>query len=176
MTKAKPTHEDLALNALGFSDDEDAAWLAARLAINPGDLAAARQVEEELGVLSALAPEADPPEDLFAAVEAQLDEEAPEGSLTIRAEGGDWFERSSGVWCKILNDGGHGLTTRLLRCEAGSVVPSHRHDHDEELFVLEGDIRFGKLRLTKGDFHLAKASSQHVDAFTDQGCLILVRG
>lgn len=176
MTKAKPTYEDFTLNALGFSDEEDAAWLAQRLAANPGDLVAGRRVEEELGALSMLAPEADPPADLFDAIEKALDDEAPGDTLIVRAEGGDWFERTSGVWCKILNEGRNGVTTRLLRCVAGSIVPSHRHDHDEELFVLEGDIRFGKLRLNKGDYHLSRAASLHVDAMTDQGCLILVRG
>ena len=176
MTKAKPTYEDFALHALGFDDDEDAAWLAERLAASPGDLVAGRRVEEALGALSALAPEAAPPSDLFSAIEAQLDGEAPDNSLTVRAEGGAWFERSPGVWCKILNEHEAGVTTRLLRCEAGGVVPSHRHNSDEELFVLEGDIRIGKLRLGKGDFHLARAASQHVDAVTENGCLVLVRG
>lgn len=176
MTKAKPSYEDLALNALGFSDDEDAAWLTAHLAKTPGDLNAARRVEEGLGALTVLAGDAVPSDDLFTSIEAQLDSEAPEGARTVHSDSGKWFERSSGVWCKILNEGADGGSTRLLRCEAGSIIPGHRHDHDEELFVLEGEIQFGALRLSTGDFHLAKASSLHVDATTAKGCLILVRG
>lgn len=176
MTKVKPTYEDFALNALGFSDEEDASWLADRMAVNPGDLVAGRRVEEELGALSALAPEAAPTDDLFSAIEARLDSEASENSLTVRAEGGEWFERTKGVWCKILNEHEAGVTTRLLRCEAGSVVPSHRHYSDEELFMLEGDLRIGTLHLGKGDYHLARAASEHVDAVTENGCLVLVRG
>ena len=123
MTKAKPTYQDFALNALGFSDEEDAAWLADRLTAHPADLVASRRVEEDLGALSLMAPEAEPPADLFDAIEAKLDAEAPEHTRTIRSEGGDWFERTEGVWCKILNDGADGVRTRLLR----RPVSSWRH-------------------------------------------------
>ena len=43
----------------------------------------------------------------------------------------------------------------------GGVIPAHRHQHEEECLVLEGECRIGTHRLVAGDVHVAAAGSWH---------------
>lgn len=137
---------------------------------------AATEMDLALAGLSALAPEAEPPAGLLDAIEADIEREAPDGARTVRAEGGRWVRRMPGVWMKVLNDDpARGRCTYLLKCDPGAVVPEHEHHGDEELFVIEGDISFGAMRLGPGDFHFARMGTVHEPAMTDAGCVVLMR-
>lgn len=176
MSRLTETERALAELALGTLEGEERETALARLRRSPalGPLRAAW--EAELAALADAVPDAEPPDALFGAIEAAIDRESPDGTRTVRRDGGRWVERSPGIWQKMLrHDPDTGRRTYLLHCEAGAVVPSHAHRHDEELMILEGSIALGGLLLTAGDFHVARAGSDHVDAVTRDGCLVLVR-
>ncbi len=50
----------------------------------------------------------------------------------------------------------------------------HNHPAGEEVFVLEGDIHFGKDHLFTGDYLFTAPSNLHA-VRTDAGCVLLLR-
>jgi quercetin dioxygenase-like cupin family protein len=81
----------------------------------------------------------------------------------------------TGVFVKVLRfDQATGRApTLLLRFEPGATYPAHNHPGGEEVFVLEGDIRFGKEHLRKGDYLYTPPNHRHAVA-SEAGCVILV--
>ncbi len=134
-----------------------------------------RAEDELLAGLATLAPAADPPEGLFAAIEAGIDASAPIQIETLRADEGEWDQLSDKIWKKILfSDSRTGESMYLLRCAAGAVLPSHKHDHDEHIFVIEGEFWVGDLLVKAGDFHMARAGTTHAEHRSQTGCLVLM--
>ena len=134
------------------------------------------RAEDELLVgLAMLAPPADPPERLFAAIEAKIDASESSQIETLKADEGEWIKLSDNIWKKILfSDSRSGKSMYLLRCAAGAILPSHKHDHDEHAFVIEGEFRVGDSLVKAGDFHMAKAGSIHPEHHSPTGCLVLM--
>jgi anti-sigma factor ChrR (cupin superfamily) len=98
----------------------------------------------------------------------------PEFSF-VRKNEGTWESMAPGVAFKSLfNNPVTGSSTMLVRMVAGSTVPTHRHDHLEELYVLEGDCYCAGQRLHAGDYHRAEGGSTHGVTFTERGCLMIV--
>lgn len=62
--------------------------------------------------------------------------------------------------------------TFLLKFDAGASYPNHRHPAGEEIYVLEGEVRFGSDNLQAGDYLYAPPSSTH-SAFSKTGCTML---
>ena len=96
--------------------------------------------------------------------------------ITIRADEGEWEEIAPKIYKKVLHlDTKTGNESYLLRAEPGAVAPAHDHDHDELCFVLEGEIEFDHVSLKAGDYHFAPKGSQHSDARTHTGAVVLMQ-
>jgi quercetin dioxygenase-like cupin family protein len=83
----------------------------------------------------------------------------------------------AGVWMKRLGqvDGaaGGGMCG-MMRMEAGSSIPAHRHTHaDQAVFVIEGDLDEDGVTYGPGSFLLAKAGTPHGPHGTSRGCVLL---
>ncbi|MEO0820892.1 MAG: cupin domain-containing protein [Pseudomonadota bacterium] len=176
MSRMTDEEFELAFIALGCADPEEARALEARLRASPALQGLVEDRAVELAALAQIAEPATPPPELFARIEAEIDAETAPESETVRAEAGRWIERWPGIWLKSLHRGAEdGVDAYLLRCEPGAVIPNHRHARDEHVFVLEGALCIGALRLGTGDSHLARAGSTHPPARTEAGCLVMVR-
>ena len=135
----------------------------------------AQMDDELLAELAILAPPADPPKGMFAAIEAGIDAIPSAQIETLRSDEGEWVEWIDKIWKKILfSDDRTGHSMYLLRCAKGAVIPSHKHDHQEHAFVIEGEIWMGDSLIRAGDFHMAQAGSVHPKMHSPTGCLVLV--
>ena len=98
----------------------------------------------------------------------------PEFSI-VRENEGQWQIMLPGVSFKnLFNNPDIGSSTMLMRMAAGSILPSHHHDHIEELYVIEGDCYSSGQCLTVGDYHRAEGGSTHGKTFTEHGCMMIV--
>jgi hypothetical protein len=120
-----------------------------------------------------------PSVDLWGRLHATLDAEtgAAGPAITIRSSGGDWHEVMEGVEKKsLIRDEELGEESYLLRVAPGTVFPSHGHEKIEECLVIEGEFFIGELRLSAGDFHAVPAGFDHVEAYTEIGTTVFIRG
>ena len=62
--------------------------------------------------------------------------------------------------------------TFLLKFEPGSSYPNHRHPGGEEVYVLEGEVRFGPDQLRKGDYMYTVPGATH-SVYSKTGCILL---
>ena len=82
--------------------------------------------------------------------------------------------RVPGVSVKALrNDMETGASSALVRFDPGASFPAHDHPAGEEVFVLEGDVRIGRHRLTAGDYLYTPPDRKHA-ASSEGGCVFLV--
>lgn len=104
--------------------------------------------------------------------------EALPGLHTQHGDAHQGWEASSqpGVHVRPLHvDEARRMVTMLVRMEAGSSYPPHRHAAAEECFVLEGDLRVGdEIEMSAGDYQQADAGSIHPVQSTEEGCLLLI--
>ena len=63
--------------------------------------------------------------------------------------------------------------TSLLRVDAGTHYPSHRHADVEEILVLEGDLHLHGVVMGAGDYCRAEPESIHLETYSETGCLLL---
>ena len=68
--------------------------------------------------------------------------------------------------------GGH--RTMLLELQPGVAVPEHPHEGFEECLILRGDLINEGRRLGPGDYVRAAAGTDHLDVYTEGGCLCLI--
>lgn len=160
--------EDVLSSALGHPD--------ANVPGTRPDLAdAAQAMAEQLAPMLLGLPEAEPPQDLFAGIEAELD--ALEGAAiqSVRSDEGTWDQVGDKIWRKVMaRDEASGRLTFFLRCEAGAVIPGHFHKRAEHFVIVEGELWIdGKLHRA-GDAQVAMPESIHPDLSSPTGCLVLV--
>lgn len=168
---------DAALWAAGALAAEEHAALKERLKRDPLLAAKAREWEEALAPLAALAPNAAPPDGLFEKIEARLDSRLRLETLsrTLRADSGDWIKVAPGMRVKLLHRNVElGRQTVLLDIEPGAVYPAHAHEQDEEIYMISGDLTIGAQELGPGDFHVSQKGSRHPPATTRAGCRCIV--
>jgi quercetin dioxygenase-like cupin family protein len=116
-------------------------------------------------------------DDLRARVIQRAREEPPTGTATIRARNGAWIRIAPFIEVKVLRRDSHaGNQTLLMRVQPGGVMPGHRHEQEEELFVLEGECHVGTHKLSAGDAHISAAGSYHEAITTQTGVVVLLRG
>jgi quercetin dioxygenase-like cupin family protein len=82
--------------------------------------------------------------------------------------------RTDGIYIKTLrfDETTQRPPTFLLKFEAGSSYPNHDHPAGEEVFVLEGEIRFGPDQLKAGDYLYTAPGATH-SVFSKTGCVLL---
>lgn len=61
----------------------------------------------------------------------------------------------------------------LLRFEAGAKYPAHNHPAGEEVFVLEGEVKFGNKSLSAGDYLYTPPNGKHA-VWSKSGCTMLL--
>lgn len=80
----------------------------------------------------------------------------------------------TGVAVKVLRrDDQSGAITVLLRFDPGGSFPAHRHPAGEEVFVVDGEVRIGKQRLSRGDYLYTEPQGIHAVS-SEAGGTILV--
>jgi len=95
---------------------------------------------------------------------------------TIRADDGEWHEVAPKVTMKVLRrDLESNSQTALWRLEPGALIPHHPHPVEEECLVLQGEIQFGNHRLSKGDYEVISAGTEHGEMTSVHGALIMLR-
>lgn len=85
-------------------------------------------------------------------------------------------ENAEGIYIKsLLFDEATGrVPTFLLKFEAGASYPLHNHPGGEEVFVLEGAVKFGRDELKTGDYLFTAAGNKH-RVSSDAGCVLLLK-
>jgi quercetin dioxygenase-like cupin family protein len=63
-------------------------------------------------------------------------------------------------------------STFLIKFDPGASYPAHSHPGDEEVYVLEGSIRFGDTVLRAGDYLYTAPGNSHTVRSGD-GCIAL---
>lgn len=177
-----------ALHALGVLPEEEALAFEKHLAEGcdecQREVASYQSTVEKLGFG---APAAEPPAELADRLLQAVKEQprlslAPApgktelgGSLTIRANEGEWREKWKGVFIKrLFKDDDKGTVTTLYRMMPGASLPRHRHIGAEECLVLEGDYHINGEVLGAGDYHCALPGSVDESLFTINGTMFLI--
>ena len=64
----------------------------------------------------------------------------------------------------------------LYHADPGAQVPQHRHGHDEECLMVQGELFLDDLLLQTGDYQLAPACSGHRVTQTDTRVVLYAHG
>lgn len=91
--------------------------------------------------------------------------------------GDEWRETASpGVRFRVVSvDEVERRVLAVVRADAGAVYRRHRHAGLEEMFMLEGDLRFGERVYVAGDYVRSEGGSEHETSETRGGCSFLLR-
>lgn len=65
--------------------------------------------------------------------------------------------------------------TSLVRMQAGTHFPAHRHGGPEEVFIVSGDLVVEGQTLKPGDYCRAETASVHGKSYTKSGCVFILR-
>ncbi len=172
------SNDDLAADyVLGLLEPDGLAEAEARAKRDPVFALLVEQWRQRLSPLDQLVLPMEPPANLFDRIMADVESQSgsENGSVTHRKDDGTWVAIAPGVERKELwRDNTIGRRTVLVRLAPRAEFQGHHHTADEQCYVLEGQIQFGSLALSKGDFHVAPAGSSHPSATTDKGCLLLI--
>jgi quercetin dioxygenase-like cupin family protein len=81
----------------------------------------------------------------------------------------------SGIWVKVLrfDEEARRAPTILLKFEPGATYPAHNHPGGEEVYVIEGDVKLGKDRLSAGYYLYTPLQGKHA-VWSEGGCILLV--
>ena len=95
--------------------------------------------------------------------------------LEVDTKALDWSPTNwAGVYRKVLrNDAETGARAVLLKFDANTVLPKHMHPAGEEVFVLEGRVRFEDSWYEAG-YYLYSPPGSSDDVFTDTGAILFV--
>jgi len=66
-------------------------------------------------------------------------------------------------------------TTSLIRMEAGTRYPAHRHGGLEEVFMIHGDLVVEGQKVKPGDYCRAEKGSVHSESYTESGCVFVLK-
>ena len=132
------------------------------------EVARLRPVVDDLVLLG---PEVEPPDRLRERVRAST-----RAAHTLHSKlGRTWISADvPGVEvCQLWLDAESRRQTMLIRMDAGSSLPAHRHGGPEECYVVRGDLHDGDLSLAAGDYIRFERGSQH-EVSSREGCTLLV--
>jgi quercetin dioxygenase-like cupin family protein len=107
--------------------------------------------------------------------ESRLPARPGEAPATVRDGDAGWPGFAPGIRRRVLwhRDG---QAAMLYHAEPGASVPSHRHGHDEECLMVQGELFLDDLLLQAGDYQLAPVGSGHRVTQTDTGVVIYAHG
>lgn len=135
----------------------------------------AQAMAEQLAPMLLGMPETEPPDDLFASIEAELDALEAAPIQSVRSDEGAWDQVGDKIWRKVLaRDEASGRLSFLLRCEAGAVIPGHFHKRAEHFVIIEGELWINDRLHRAGDAQIAMPQSVHPDLSSPTGCLVMV--
>lgn len=79
--------------------------------------------------------------------------------------------KTDGIYVKVLriDEAAKRAPTFLLKFDAGASYPNHNHPAGEEVFVLEGEVRFGPTQLNAGDYLFTPPGAKH-SVYSKSGC------
>ena len=82
--------------------------------------------------------------------------------------------KRDGLHVKVLrfDEAQHRPPTFILKFEAGASYPNHNHPAGEEVYVLEGEVRFGATQLQAGDYLYTPPNASH-SVHSKSGCVML---
>jgi quercetin dioxygenase-like cupin family protein len=153
-----------------------------------------RSLRDAAAGLAEVGPRAKPKRDLWPAICARIGHApearapvppqvwqhwpgSPRSSPVVPAEDGP-FEPTdiAGISVRrLFVDPVAGRVTMLVRMQAGSAYPAHRHAGVEECYVLQGDLSIGdEAAMSAGDYQRMDTGSTHPIQSTKRGCLLLV--
>ena len=99
------------------------------------------------------------------------------GLFIARTEDMEW--RLGGVsGCErkdLFVDDRQQCVTSLVRMQAGTHFPAHRHFGPEEVFILSGDLVVEGQTMKPGDYCRAEAATIHSESYTESGCLFILK-
>lgn len=72
--------------------------------------------------------------------------------------------------------GNPGITSMLVRFDAGAGVPDHRHEVHEDCLMLDGEMFLGDILLRPGDYQFAPAGGGHFGETSDVGGTFFFHG
>ena len=107
--------------------------------------------------------------------ESEQPADATEGPFAVLDGDAGWADFAPGVQRRVLWQRG-GQAALLYFARPGAQVPLHRHDHDEECLMLQGDLFLDDVLLRAGDYQLAPAGTGHRVTQTDTGAVIYAHG
>lgn len=99
------------------------------------------------------------------------------GGMVIDTEALEWRELAPGVGIKVLRlDKESGAWTIMIKSEAGSVLPPHRHEGLSEIYILQGSGRHEEAGEFKaGDYVIEPDGAVHSPLFfTEEVVQIMV--
>jgi anti-sigma factor ChrR (cupin superfamily) len=97
------------------------------------------------------------------------------GFAFVEDPDGVWNEIQPGVFQKVLATSASAAPTAyLIRLKAGAHVATHHHGIVEHCYVVEGDLHIAGRDIEAGDYHVADPGTTHDDAWTRDGCLLLI--
>jgi len=189
--------ETCALAALGVLPPDEAAAFEAHAAQCPACDAERQALRGLAGALLELAPQAAPPERLWARLAARVaagprpappagppdarpwrrwPADAPAGLFSLPADAGRWEPGGApGVEARrLFVDRAARRVTLLVRMAPGASYPGHRHAEAEECYVLSGDLWTGPAHLRAGDYQRAERGSRHPVQRSEGGCVLLL--
>ncbi len=82
---------------------------------------------------------------------------------------------TNGIFVKILryDEVAKRPPVFLLKFESGAKYPAHNHPAGEEVFVLEGEVKFGNKNLSAGDYLYTPPNGKHA-VWSKTGCVMLL--
>ncbi len=82
--------------------------------------------------------------------------------------------KTDGIYVKVLrfDEATRRPPTFLLKFDAGASYPNHNHPGGEEVYVVEGEVRFGATQLNAGDYLYAPTNATH-SVSSRTGCVML---
>lgn len=82
---------------------------------------------------------------------------------------------TSGIFVKVLrfDESTKRAPAIMLKFEPGAKYPAHNHPAGEEVFVLEGEVKFGKNNLSAGDYLYTPPGGAHA-VWSKIGCVMLL--
>lgn len=111
---------------------------------------------------------------LFLRESAPLAAGTPLAGVVLDRDAG-WDDYGPGIQRRVLWQQA-GQAALLYYAQPGAQVPQHRHGHDEECLMVQGELFLDDVLLQAGDYQLAPAGSAHQITATDTGVVIYAHG